>query len=82
MHRTTLMIPEDLKERAAKQAQERGVSLGELVREALRECVERAEVKRSRASDPIFYDDAVFDGDSALDLAARHDEHLYGRDEE
>ena len=42
MHRTTVMLPRELKERAAREARSRGVSLGELIREAL----------ASRLSDP------------------------------
>jgi len=79
MHRTTIMIPDDLKEQAAKRARERGVSFGELVREALRDCLQRAAAKKSGfADDPVFADTAVFEGDSPIDAAPGHDDHLYG----
>ncbi len=73
------MIPDELKEQAAKRARERGVSFGELVREALRDCLERAAAKKSNfADDSVFVDTAVFDGDAPRDAATRHDDHLYG----
>ena len=73
------MIPDDLKDQAAKWARERGVSFGELVRQALRDCLERAAAKKAGfADDPMFVDTAVFDGDALPDAAAAHDDHLYG----
>lgn len=37
VQRTTVVIPEDLKRQAKRAAAERGVSMGELIREALEE---------------------------------------------
>ncbi len=41
MHRTTLMLPEDLHDRVRRLAAERGVSMATVVREALEESVGR-----------------------------------------
>jgi plasmid stability protein len=42
MHRTTLMLPDDLRDRLRRIAAERGVSMATVVREALEESVLRA----------------------------------------
>ncbi len=77
MHRTTLMLPPELKARAQQRARELGISLGELVRRSI-----EAELSQSidsrRAADPLFSDDAVYSGNAPSDLAARHDRYLYG----
>lgn len=76
VHRTTLMLPSDLKTRAQQRALELGVSLGELVRRALESELEGARTGQ-RAADFLFADDAVFDGPGPTDLAAEHDRYLY-----
>lgn len=82
MHRTTVMIPDELKDEAVKQARERGVSLGHFVREALRESVERIERKRARVGeDPLFADEAVFEGHLPAGAGGHHDDELYGVEE-
>lgn len=76
MHRTTIMLPEELRNRAMKKAAEMGVSLGELIRDSLDRLLRPSE--HSAGDDPLFSDDAVFTGESPEDLAAEHDRHLYG----
>jgi len=76
MHRTTLMIPSELKARAQLRAQELGVSFGELVRQAL-ETELSSSTGRRRGADPLFADDAVFAGEAPTDLAEAHDRYLY-----
>ena len=66
------MLPRDLKERAAREARARGVSLGALIREVL------AGVLRGSADDPLMSDDAVYDGPVPRRSAERHDDVLYG----
>ncbi len=79
MHRTTVMIPDELKDEAVKQARARGVSLGHFVRDALRETVERIERKRALiGEDPLFADEAVFEGPLPAHAAVHHDDELYG----
>ena len=75
MKRTTIMLPQDLKTRAERQAREDGLSLGELVRRSLeRSLAQPASV----AEDPIFGDDATWAGEVPAGYAADHDDHLYG----
>ena len=76
MKRTTIMIPEGLKTRAAKRANSAGLSLGGFIRESL----ERALKSDSAGSldDPFLTDNAVYEDDRAIDLAQNHDIYLYG----
>ena len=76
MHRTTIMLPRELKERAVREAQARGVSLGELIREALTALM-RGDREIS-AADPLIADSAVYDGPIPANSAERHDDLLYG----
>ena len=76
MHRTTILLPEDLKRRASKLARSEGVSLSELIRGALEE---RLVARTSWANDPLWkaLEPMDFPPDSPTDLAARHDDYLY-----
>ena len=76
MKRTTIMMPDDLKIRAAKRADSMGISLGEFIRDSL-----ERNLKSENAvifDDPYIGDDAVYDGDTPRDLAHNHDTYLYG----
>jgi plasmid stability protein len=75
MKRTTVMLPAELKARAERRAYERGVSVGELVRESLENALEMGEERR--IEDPLFKDQAVYKGKTPKDLAERHDKYLY-----
>jgi hypothetical protein len=72
MKRTTIMLPEALRRRAAFRAKQRGISLGELIRDSLDASLPAV----SYDQDPLF-EDVVFDGPAPKDLSARHDEYLY-----
>lgn len=76
MHRTTILLPEDLKRRASKLAHREGVSLSELIRSALEE---KLTARTSWADDPLWkaLEPMDFPPDSPTDLAARHDDYLY-----
>lgn len=74
------MLPPDLKTRAQQLAKERGVSLGELVRESLETTV-NGESSGRRQNDSLFADDAVFRGEAPNDLSLNHDRYLYGEAE-
>jgi hypothetical protein len=76
MKRTTVMIPQDLKIRAARRASSVGISLGELIRESLERALNSdfAEL----LDDPFLTDNAVYEGDTPIDLAQDHDKYLYG----
>lgn len=52
MHKTTVYIPEDLKQALSKAAAARGLSEAELIREALREATARTAPPRPRL--PLF----------------------------
>ena len=75
MHRTTIMLPEDLKTKAEEFSRKKGLSLGEVVREAMRDLLKKAE---EDAGDSFFCDTAVYQEDVPKDLSSNHDEYLYG----
>ena len=75
MYRTTIMIPPDLKMRAGRRAHKLGVSLGELIREALVVMLDRPVAKHSK--DSLLDDKAVFKGKAPSDLSTHHDHYLY-----
>ncbi len=74
MKRTTIMLPEDLRRRAMFKARQRGVSLGELIRNSLEASLPGSS--NDPGKDPLF-EDAVFEGPTPRDLARRHDDYLY-----
>lgn len=76
MQRTTIMLPRELKQRAAREARARGVSLGGLIREALAALLRRD--CGSAGEDPLIADRAVYDGPIPADTSQRHDDSLYG----
>ena len=71
-----ITLSPDLKEKLEHEAQARGMSLADFVRESL----EKAVVWKS-TDDPLFSDRAVYRGDVPTDVAANHDDYLYGEDE-
>lgn len=76
MHRTTVMLPEELKLQAVEYARECGLSLGEVVRESLEDWLKKRS-QRS-ASDPLFHNVPVYDGPVPDDYSINHDRYLYG----
>lgn len=74
MKRTTIMLPEDLRRRALFRAKQRGVSLGELIRDSLDAAL--PDVTYDMHRDPLF-EDVVFDGPAPADVSANHDKYLY-----
>ena len=77
MNRTTILLPAELQAKASAHARQKGISLGELIRRSLEAAVSR----RPAGGDILLSDRAVHAGDAPADLAARHDEHLYGSGE-
>jgi hypothetical protein len=73
MSRTTIMAPDDLLDQLRVIAKEEGVSLGEVIREAL---TLRARLGRSR---PPSFIGAIATGEPGHDTAFRHEEILYAR---
>lgn len=74
MRRTTVMLPADLHRRAILRARQRGVSLGELIRDSLGAAVPNPTYEAD--GDPL-YEDVVFDGPGPADTAKNHDQYLY-----
>ena len=70
------MLPQDLKARAMRRAHERGISLGELLRECLIGALNEPG-GGDKAGDPLFADSAIYDGAAPSDLAKEHDRYLY-----
>lgn len=78
MKRTTVMLPRNLKLRAAKRANSMGISLGELIRKALKNLLSSSSITASE--DPLFEDSATSSEVVPSDLSKNHDKYLYGND--
>jgi hypothetical protein len=76
MKRTTVMISEDLKNRAAKRANSMGLSLGGFIRESLERVLKSEDT--GMFDDPYLADTVVYEGETEVDLAQNHDQYLYG----
>jgi hypothetical protein len=72
MHRTTILLPEDLYQAAGKEARALGVSLGELIRRRL------ATITPRESPAGAFFARSPWTGDAPTDLASDHDHYLYG----
>lgn len=73
MHRTTILLPEDLHRAAEDEARRMGLSLGELIRQSLRPVLDaRTEAK------PAFFSRTPWSGNGPSDFSAQHDKYLYG----
>ncbi len=70
---TQIFLPSDLKTRIEREANARGMSLADFVRESL-EWV----ISRKPSDDPLFTDTAVYRDDGPVDAALNHDDYLYG----
>ncbi len=79
MHRTTVMLPTDLKRKAQQLAHHRGISFGELVRESLEAAL--ASHGGEIREDLLFSDTAVYGGPAPSSLSTDHDDFLYGEPE-
>jgi hypothetical protein len=77
LRRTTIVLPQALKEIAQDRARSRGISFGEFVRRAVEEATCKTPRGKS-AADPFLSDRAVFRGGAPSDLSERHDFYLYG----
>jgi predicted DNA-binding protein len=70
---TQVSLSPELKAKIEHEANARGMSVSEFVRESL----ERA-VAQDPTEDPLFADTAVYRDDGPNDFASNHDEYLYG----
>lgn len=73
MHRTTILLPPDLRRKADREAKALGISLSELIRRRL----SAGDSQESEAK-PSFYERQPWQGAGAHDSAANHDPYLYG----
>ena len=76
MQRTTIMLPPELKIAARNLANELGISVGNLIREALLQRLEQN--KKDKKTDLLFSNFSVYEGDTPKDLSVNHDIYLYG----
>jgi hypothetical protein len=74
MKRTTIMLPEALRRRALSRAKQKGVSLGELIRDSLDAAL--PAVTYDVEKDPLF-EDVIYDGPAPADGSSDHDKYLY-----
>jgi hypothetical protein len=60
MQRTTIMLPNDLRARAQCRTVELGMSLGQFIQQSL---ATRLSGSENRVQDPLYADNAVFEGE-------------------
>lgn len=75
MHRTTIMLPDDLKAKAEAVSRKKGLSLSQFVREAMKDLLKKYE---GGEKDSFFTDQAVFTGSAPKDISEKPDDYLYG----
>ena len=77
--RTTVVLPPRLKQRAVARAREQGISFGEFVRRAVEKLLTTPPrgAAEKKTGDP-FWDNLKVYERGPMDLAARHDDYLYG----
>lgn len=68
-----ILLSPELKTKIEHEANARGISVSEFVREALENAVSKIP-----SDDPLFSDTAVYRDDGPSDFASNHDDHLYG----
>jgi hypothetical protein len=73
MHRTTILLPTDLRRRADREAKALGISLSELIRRRL-----GADGATDKSPSPRFFTRLPWTGQGPSDTAANHDDYLYG----
>lgn len=72
MHRTTILLPDDLRRRADREAKALGISLSELIRRRLAQPAKETSEER-----PRFFTRKPWTGSGPSDTAANHDSYLY-----
>ena len=73
VHRTTILLPNELRQRADREAKALGISLSELIRRRL-----AADGDASKSDRPRFYTRQPWTGQGPIDTASNHDAYLYG----
>jgi hypothetical protein len=75
MERTTIMLPPELKSKAIRYSEHKGISLGQLIREALEHEINQ-QGNAEQSLDPLYADKVVFKGEAPHDLSMNHDAYL------
>ena len=70
---TSISISPELRAQVEQEAHARGMTVADFVHKSL-EWV----ISHKRADDPLFADRAVYEDDGPDDMAASHDDYLYG----
>lgn len=70
---THISLSPELKVKIEREANARGMSLPDFVRESLEQAI-----ARKPSDDPLFADTAVYRDDGPADFASNHDDYLYG----
>jgi hypothetical protein len=76
MYRTTILLPLDLKNKTEIRAKEKGISMGEYIRNLLEESLALGYTLNK--TDSFFSDKAIFTGKAPKDISKNHDQYLYG----
>ncbi len=76
MHRTTILLPLDLRRKLEARARHDGTTFSQLVREVLAAFLGRGEDAWER--DTFFSSKRIYRGRVPRDLSHSHDDHLYG----
>ena len=77
MHRTTLLLSEELRREAQNLARRQGITLSELIRRKLATSV-ATKSKNALAGDPLFRPARLMISHEESDVSARHDDYIYG----
>ncbi len=70
---TQISLPAELKAKIQREANARGMSVSDFLRESLEHAL-----SQQPAEDPLFADTAVYRDDGPDDVATNHDRYLYG----
>ena len=81
-------MPAPLKAKAVARARQQGISFGEFVRQAVEKQLaasvksgaKKEKTGKKKTGDPFWDNLVVYDDDGPADLAARHDDYLYGEE--
>ncbi len=84
MTRTSIMLTQEIKEKAIGEARAQGISFGEFVRRALEQAIVHHKRKKSfdRSQDPLFQEMYTLSSkiqSSISDASIHHDDYLYGK---
>ncbi len=77
MHRTTMLLPEALRQEAENVARAQGITLSELFRRKLAGAVS-ARRSEKRKHDPLFQPAHLMKNEGPGDVSTRHDDYLDG----